>query len=111
MNLFHALIVQAFAATPPTPPPDGIIPIEPTNIPKGNFASLTGDVINIIFGVAGGITIIVIVVLGYQMFTAKGKDEEFKKALQGISYAAMGLTILGLAYAVVIAFMNYLSAT
>jgi len=70
---------------------------------------LAGDVINILFGIAGGITLIVIIYLGYQMFTSKGKEEEFKKALSGISYAAIGLTILGLAYAVVLAFLNYIT--
>jgi amino acid transporter len=109
MNPFHILIAKAFAAV--TPDDDTIIPHAPPNIPTAptGLGGLAGDVINILFGVAGGITLIVIIYLGYQMLTSKGKDEEFKKALQGMSYAALGLTILGLAYAVVLAFLNYIT--
>jgi amino acid transporter len=109
MNLFYILIAKVFAADHL----NGVIPNPPDYVPdpksEKGLGILAGDVINILFGVAGGITLIVIIYLGYQMLTSKGKDEEFKKALQGISYAALGLTILGLAYAVVLAFLNYIT--
>jgi hypothetical protein len=109
MNLFDVLIAKVFAADPGP----GIIP-DPhllSHVPKApsGLGGLAGDVINILFGIAGGITLIVIIYLGYQMFTSKGKEEEFKKALSGISYAAIGLTILGLSYAMVQAVLNYIT--
>lgn len=101
MNILSLLVTKVLAQG--VPPPN-VIPLNPGNVPDpgtAGLAGIAGDVINILFGVAGGITLIVIIILGYEMFTSKGKEEQFKKALTGISYAALGLTILGLAYAIV----------
>lgn len=99
MNLFDSFITQVYAQA------KSIIPKNPNNMPayKENtgFEGIAGDVINIIFSVAGGIALIILVILGFQMFTSKGKPEEFKKALNGLTFTAIGFTIMAIAYAMV----------
>ncbi len=102
MNLVHWLIGTAFAQGGSVP--DGILPGKPPQtIPAGTngLPGLAQDIVNIGFTLAGGITLIVIVVLGYTMFTSKGNDAEFKKALTGVSYAAIGLLVMGISYLLV----------
>lgn len=102
MNFLHWLVGTAVAQGGTVP--DGILPGEPPrSIPEGTngLPGLAQDIVNIGFTVAGGITLIVIVVLGYNMFTSKGNDAEFKKALTGVLYAAIGLLVMGISYLLV----------
>ena len=89
------------------PPPD-VIPMPPKTVPvaKEGIGGLAGDTIDIIFSIAGAVGFVVILVLGYQMLTTKGKPEEFKKAALGLVNMAIGFIILTIAYAVVKSLMT-----
>ena len=52
-------------------------------------------------GMLGIVSVSVFLYLGYTLFTANGKEEDFKKAWKGLTYAVVGLAVIPLAYIVV----------
>lgn len=52
-------------------------------------------------GLLGIITVSVFLYIGYELFTAKGDPETFKKAWIALVYAGVGLAVMPLAYIVV----------
>ena len=49
-------------------------------------------------GLLGIITVSVFLYIGYMLFTAQGKEEDFKKAWTALVYAVIGLAVIPLAY-------------
>lgn len=105
MNIFYMLASKIVSSEPP---PD-VIPMPPKNVPtaEAGLGGLVGNAIDIIFAIAGGIALLVIILLGYEMITTKGKTEEFKKAGLGLVNMAIGFVIIGIAYAVVKVIMSF----
>ncbi|MGE4443685.1 MAG: hypothetical protein AB7E37_01670 [Candidatus Altimarinota bacterium] len=56
---------------------------------------------NFMFAVLGLIAIGVFLYFGFKLISARGNEEEFKKALMGFVYAIIGLAIIPLAWGVV----------
>lgn len=54
-----------------------------------------------IMGLLGIVAVSVFLYIGYMLFTAQGKEEEFKKAWTALVYAVIGLAVIPLAYIVV----------
>lgn len=54
-----------------------------------------------IIGLLGIVSVSVFLYIGYTLFTADGKEEEFKKAWKALTYAVIGLAVIPLAYIVV----------
>ena len=54
-----------------------------------------------IIGLLGITSVSVFLFIGYSLFTAQGKEEEFKKAWKALTYAAVGLAVIPLSYIVV----------
>lgn len=52
-------------------------------------------------GLLGIVSVSVFLYIGYMLFTAQGKEEEFKKAWTALIYAVIGLAVMPLAYIVV----------
>lgn len=87
----------------------GLIPSPPAgkgvNIPAGNaeqnlgYFAQTG--LNVIFSVAGPLVVIAFFIIGIRLVMAEGKSDEFKKGMKAMGYAALGLSLIGLAYAVI----------
>ena len=78
------------------------------NIPKdenGNPISLTStttdNVLKVVFGVAGGVAMIMIVIGGFKYITSLGNAQNVAKAKDTILYAVIGLLAIILAYSIV----------
>lgn len=99
MNILSFWITKVFADEPS----NQIIGTGPGGLaqaPQG-VQSLISDTSDILFAILGGITLIVIIVVSFKMFSSKGNEAEFKKGINGVVNAAVGLLIIGLAYAIV----------
>lgn len=72
------------------------------NIPKPDLTSTTTDnVLKVVFGVAGGVAMIMIVIGGFKYITSLGNAQNVAKAKDTILYAVIGLLAVILAYAIV----------
>lgn len=72
------------------------------NTPKADLSSGTLQIIlQIIFGVLGGIAVLVIVLAGLRMVMAQGNPEAVAKARNTILYAVIGLIITLIAFSIV----------
>lgn len=72
------------------------------NIPKPDLTSSTTDnVLTVVFGVAGGVAMIMIVIGGFKYITSLGNAQNVAKAKDTILYAVIGLLAVILAYAIV----------
>lgn len=52
-------------------------------------------------GLLGIVTVSVFLYVGYTLFTAQGKEEDFKKSWKALTYAVVGLAVMPLSYIVV----------
>lgn len=98
-NFLASIIGQALADTPSSQ----IVGTGPGSLPRApnGIQSLISDATNIVFILLIGITLIMIIVVSFKMFASKGNEAEFKKGINGVVNAAIGLLIIGLAYAAV----------
>jgi hypothetical protein len=70
-----------------------------TPISKGNLPVVNADsgtvstVLGIVFGIAGGLALLMITVSGLRYILAAGDPEKISKAKNGIVYALVGLAI------------------
>ncbi len=67
---------------------------------KTNFAELVGLIIKAFLSLLGVIFVILIIYGGYLWMTARGNDEQVKKAGDNIRNAVIGLIIIVAAYAI-----------
>lgn len=54
-----------------------------------------------IMGLLGIVSVSVFLYIGYMLFTAQGKEEDFKNAWKALTYAVVGLAVIPLAFIVV----------
>ena len=76
---------------------------EQLDIPmSGEVDSTTVEnLLQIVFGVAGGVAMLIIIYAGIQYILSRGEPEKTKKARDTIIYAAVGLTLAMLAFSIV----------
>jgi hypothetical protein len=77
------------------------IPEADLKIPKGQIDTSVGDVIGIAFAALGSIAFIIIVVSGMKFVLSRGNPDAVAKARNTIIYAAIGLVISMLSFAIV----------
>lgn len=65
---------------------------------KGNFLP---KIQTYMMGLLGIVSVSVFLYIGYMLFTAQGKEEEFKNAWKSLIYAVIGLAVMPLAYILV----------
>lgn len=65
---------------------------------RGNFLVSAQ---NLLFSVVAIVTVGVFVYLGFKLVSARGNEEEFKKAWVAFTYAVVGLALIPAAYAIV----------
>jgi cytochrome bd-type quinol oxidase subunit 2 len=71
-------------------------------IPKGNVDSNTfADVLELTFGLLGAIALIVIILSGIRFIMARGNSEAVARARNTIVYAAVGIILSVLSFAIV----------
>lgn len=51
-----------------------------------------------VMGLLGIVTVWVFLYIGYTLFTAQGKEEDFKNAWKALTYAVIGLAVIPLGY-------------
>ncbi|MFA6090526.1 MAG: pilin [Candidatus Gracilibacteria bacterium] len=65
---------------------------------QGNFLR---NIQTYIMGLLGIVTVGIFLYIGYTLFTAQGKEEDFKNAWKALIYAVIGLAVIPLGYIVV----------
>lgn len=71
-------------------------------VPKGELTQTTvGNVLHLVFGLAGAIALIIITVAGLQYVLSQGNPQSAAKAKDTIIYALVGLIICAIGYGIV----------
>lgn len=72
----------------------GAVDINDVNIPKGTYnGSNIQDVLSIVFGIAGGVALIFVIIGGIKFMTSQGDPGALAKARNTIIYALIGLVV------------------
>lgn len=86
-------------------PPTANNPGQSVTIPQGNPNQNLGYFaqagLNVLFYIVGPIVVVMFFIVGIKLVMSEGKDDDFKKGMKAMGYAALGLSLIGLAYAVV----------
>lgn len=80
------------------------IPSNNINLPnKGRSidSTVVGNVLHVVFGIAGAIALIVIIIAGLQYALSQGNPQSAAKAKDAIIYALVGLVVCVIGYGVV----------
>lgn len=94
-------IVKSLAATDPT--------IYQTNLPTASAGNdQLQQILQIVFGIAAAIAVLMIVVSGLRFITGQGNPQEISKARSTIVYAIIGLLIAITAEAIVSLVLDHL---
>lgn len=79
-------------------------------IPKTEFQtganSKITSIVELVFGVFGGVALIIIILAGIQFITSQGDPQKTAKARNTIIYAAVGLAVSLTAFAIVSVVVN-----
>ena len=72
------------------------------DIPQTDITSTkVNDIYSLIFGIAGGIAVIIIILGGVKFITSQGDPQALAKARNTIIYAAIGLAVSVAAFSIV----------
>jgi hypothetical protein len=71
------------------------------NIPKPGLDNTLKNVLSIVFGLLGGISLLFIIYGGIKLITSQGTPEGFNKARNTIIYAIVGLVVSMSAFVIV----------
>lgn len=77
------------------------IPDPPAGIPNAPLPSLIAQIIKIFLLLVGVIALGFIVYGGFRYITSRGDEREVQEAKDTITYAVIGILVIGLAYAIV----------
>lgn len=78
------------------------VPKDQVNIPQGELVeSNIRSALQLTFGVAGGIAVLIITLAAFRYVYSMGNPEQAAKAKNGIVYALIGLLVCLVAYSVV----------
>ena len=81
---------------------DVIIGKGQVNIPKKELTSTsTSNALKIVFGIAGGISLIIMMIGAFQYVISQGEPQAINKAKNTIIYALIGLAVCALAFTIV----------
>ena len=82
-----------------------LITIKDIDIPKVEYKAgengIFSSVLSVVFGVAGGVALIIIIVAGIKFMTSQGEPQAIAKARNTIIYALIGLVICIAAFSIV----------
>lgn len=70
---------------------------------------LIGRIIQLAFGLAGGIALIYLLIGAFQYFTAYGSEEKATKAKTTITYAIIGIVVIILAEVIITIVWNFIT--
>lgn len=80
------------------------VQVEPGDIgiPQGQLTNTNIDsILKLVFGVAGGVALLIITIAGFKYVLSQGNPQETAKAKNTILYALIGLVICVTAFAIV----------
>jgi NADH:ubiquinone oxidoreductase subunit 6 (subunit J) len=70
-------------------------------LPSSNITTVASTIFTSFLGIAGLITILLLIINGFRYITAHGNDEQSAQAKQGLLWAIVGLIIILLAYVII----------
>lgn len=71
-------------------------------VPKTEFTDASvATILQIVFGIAGGVAIIIMLLASLKYVISRGEPGEVAKAKNAIIYAAIGLVVIATAFAIV----------
>ncbi len=76
---------------------------------KGSIGELASTIISILLGISGIVAVIMIIIGGYQVMTARGNETQQTNGRKTLTNALIGLAIIIVSFAVVQAVTNYLT--
>jgi hypothetical protein len=93
--ILNNLITRAYAQVPPPLPGGGGAAGQPPSAwaGVGSLNELLGRILSFVFGLAGAIFVIMIIVGGLQYLTSAGNEEAAGKAKKLMTYAVIGIVI------------------
>lgn len=80
------------------------VQVEPGDIgiPQGQLTNTNIDsILKLVFGVAGGVALLIITIAGFKYVLSQGNPQETAKAKNTILYALIGLVVCVTAFAIV----------
>ena len=83
-------------------------PLEGSTGALADVPQVIGNATNILVGLIGGFTVLMLVYAGFLYVTGRGDEDKIEKAHRGFRYAIYGLTIGVLAYVIVNTLINFL---
>jgi hypothetical protein len=84
-----------------------VINSDEINVPQGNLTdNSVQNMIRLVFGIAGGIALIVVTISGFKYVMSQGNPQETAKAKNTLLYALIGLAVCVTAFAIVGFFIN-----
>lgn len=78
--------------------------INPTGFDSAPIVTLADHIVGILYSVVMVITVLFLIISGFQFITARGDEEQIGKAKKSVMFSVIGLVIMNLAYLVVGAF-------
>jgi hypothetical protein len=66
---------------------------EPTNLPRGSADNAVAVILRLVFGVLGGIAVLIVTIAGFQYIISQGDPQKIAKAKNTIIFAVIGLAI------------------
>lgn len=91
--LFFTLVSPAYAQFK--------IPPKPQGLPEGNLPSLIAQIVKTSLLLVGVIALAFVVYGGFRYITSRGDEREVEEAKNTITYAVIGIVVIGLAYAII----------
>lgn len=71
-------------------------------LPQGDFNATTfANILKLVFGLAGGIALLIVTIAGFKYVISRGEPQEIAKAKDTILYALIGLVVCIFAFAIV----------
>lgn len=92
---------RAFAASREAMLVDGGLASANSSTDVTFVGSILPSLQNLLFSVMAIVTVGVFVYLGFKLVSARGNEEEFKKAWVALAYAVVGLALIPASYAII----------
>ncbi|MDP3685910.1 MAG: pilin [bacterium] len=77
------------------------IPPKPKGLPEGELPSLIAQIVKISLLLVGVVALGFVVYGGFRYITSRGDEREVEEAKNTITYAVVGIIVIGLAYAII----------
>ncbi len=88
LTLFSGAVVSAYAAESVTSNLEGI-----TGVGDTSLLSWVKNILNLVIGLAGLVSVAILIFAGYGFITANGDEDKIAKSTKSLTFAIVGLVI------------------